>query len=74
MTVAWLQDLEERVRQAVTELGKLRAENAELTKRIAELELLEEQGGGEREWEAERSEIRQRVEELTSNLESLLDG
>lgn len=74
MTVAWLQDLEERVRQAVAELGKLRAKNEKLSKRVVELEKLAKQGSEGREWEAERADIRQRVEELTSNLESLLEG
>ena len=38
MTTAWLRDLEEKVQEASTQLGGLRARNEELQARVAELE------------------------------------
>jgi cell division protein FtsB len=71
----WLGILEEKVRQATARLGELREENRSLAQRVAELESqlaaarVDDSG---KAWEAEREEIRQRVEKLTLGLEALL--
>jgi chromosome segregation ATPase len=78
-TVTVLATLEERVRQAASELSRLRERNAALERRLAELEqqLREIHEGGEPgemavAWEAERDEVRRRVERLAQALEELL--
>ncbi|MDA8017128.1 MAG: hypothetical protein MPN21_06730 [Thermoanaerobaculia bacterium] len=72
MSQSWLKDLEERVHAASKALRALRAENDKLKARIKELE--DRTGGGE-SWQAEREEIRGRVEKLADHLAELLgDG
>jgi len=79
MSVAWLRDLEDKVRETATRLQEARAENETLQARIAELEAAVEAGGGAdpeaAAWREERAEVRQRVEDLVAHLETLLrDG
>jgi predicted RNase H-like nuclease (RuvC/YqgF family) len=71
----WLGVLEEKVRQATSRLGELKEENRALTQRVEELEsqlAAAQTDEGGRAWEAEREEIRRRVEKLTLGLEALL--
>lgn len=74
----WLGVLEERVRQATVRLGELREENRALSQRVEELEsqLAAAQAtpanDAAQAWEAEREEIRRRVEKLTLGLEALI--
>lgn len=79
----WLGALEESVRQATARLGELREENRALTQRVQELEsqLAAAQAtpatlenAGAEAWEAEREEIRRRVEKLTLGLEALIES
>lgn len=78
MTVSWMQELEDRVREASARLHELRAENETLKQRIGALEdqltAAPEAGGevGEAGWKVEREEIRRRVEDLVAHLEQLL--
>jgi cell division protein FtsB len=68
----WLAELEERVRQAVAEIGRLRGENRRLERELAKLK---KSGGGSEgagAWERERGEVRERVEKLARHLEELL--
>jgi hypothetical protein len=66
----WLAELEQRVRQAVTEIGRLRGENKRLER---ELQKLRKSGGdGAAAWEREPTEVRERVERLAPHLEELL--
>lgn len=78
MSIPWLQDLEDRVREAGERLGDLRDENARLEERIQELEskleatsVTSDETGA---WKEERDEIRGRVEKLVDHLKGLLDG
>jgi hypothetical protein len=67
----WLAELEQRVRQAVTEIGRLRQENRRLERELAKLR----KGPGADAaagWERERTEVRERVERLARHLEELL--
>lgn len=76
MTIPWLQELEERVRETATRLAELRAENEKLARRVAALEgeLASPPESREREtWAEERAEIRGRVEQLAEHLEKLLE-
>ena len=76
MGIDWLEDLEERVREAAGEIGRLRQENARLAERCEELEGELESarsGSGAGDWEQEKDEIRQRVERLAESLASLLE-
>ena len=66
----WLAELEQRVRQAVTEIGRLRQENRRLERELAKLR--KSGGDGAAAWERERSEVRERVERLARHLEELL--
>ena len=74
----WLGILEERVRQATARLGELKEENRALAQKVEELEsrLKAAQAtpadDGAKAWEAEREEIRRRVEKLTLGLEALV--
>jgi uncharacterized coiled-coil DUF342 family protein len=73
--IDWLDVLEEKVREASERLGELKEENRTLTRKIEELEtqLAASQGDeATQAWEAEREEIRRRVEKLTSGLEALI--
>ena len=67
----WLADLEQKVRLAVTEIGRLRQENRRLEREVARLK---KGGGGEgaAAWERERTDVRERVERLARHLEELL--
>ena len=67
MSIPWLKELEERVRETAARLGELRAENESLKGRVAELEteLSAAPDAAEQEaWAEEREEIRGRVEKL----------
>ena len=66
----WLADLEQRVRQAVAEIGRLRQENRRLERELAKLK--KAGGDGTAAWERERGEVRERVERLARHLEGLL--
>lgn len=76
MDAKWLTDLEKKVGLAIAELQKLRQENATQKSRIATLEkdLSQAQAVGDSasEWEAQREDVRQRVEKLSTELEKLL--
>ena len=66
----WLAELEQRVRQAVTEIGRLRQENRRLERELTKLR--KSGGDGATAWERERTEVRERVERLARHLEELL--
>jgi chromosome segregation ATPase len=69
----WLAELEARVREAVGEIGRLRQDNRRLEKELAKLR--KTASGGESAavaWEQERAAVRERVERLTTHLQSLL--
>lgn len=68
----WLAELEQRVRQAVTEIGRLRQENKRLEREVAKLKKSGAGGDGSAAWEKERTEVRERVERLARHLEELL--
>lgn len=74
----WLEELEDRVRQATDRLRELREENDGLRERIAGLEAAAAAGPAEPAedtgWDRERDEIRTRVERLTRHLEELLSA
>ncbi len=73
--IDWLDVLEEKVREASERLGELKEENQALTRKVEELEtqLAAAQAGEPAAgWEAEREEIRRRVEKLTLGLEALI--
>jgi len=78
MAIDWLDGLEEKVREATEKLKELREENQALTQKVEALEtrLAEAQegqnGDAAQAWEAEREEIRRRVEKLTLGLEALV--
>jgi TolA-binding protein len=78
MAIDWLDGLEEKVREATEKLKELREENQALAQKVEELEtrLADAQrgqkGDAARVWEAEREEIRRRVEKLTLGLEALV--
>lgn len=77
MAIAWLRDLEEKVQEAASRIGELRAENRRLEKRVAELEKRLEAAPSAEEasaWSEERDEIRQRVEKLVDHLGELLES
>ena len=73
--IDWLDVLEEKVREASERLGELKEQNRTLTRKVEELEsqLAASQGGESvQAWEAQREEIRRRVEKLTLGLEALV--
>ncbi len=75
MTIPWLKELEQRVQETAGRLGELAAENKTLKERVAELEGQLEAAPDAKErdaWTEERTEIRQRVEQLAEHLEKLL--
>ncbi|HTQ81577.1 MAG TPA: cell division protein ZapB [Thermoanaerobaculia bacterium] len=75
MAIDWLDGLEARVREASARLGELKEENHALTLKVEELETriaASEDGAAAHAWEAERDEIRSRVEKLTQTLEALV--
>lgn len=79
-----LEQLETRIAEVVERHAELRARNAELEARLDALETELEQaqadaggdvdGGGAAAWSEERDELRQRVERLVAQLESLAEG
>lgn len=72
-----LDQLEERVQAAAERIKSLKRENAALAGRVDDLvkEATEREAAasGHQAWEAEREEIRRRVEKLTATLEGLLE-
>jgi len=70
--INWLEGLESRVHDAVEHLGELRKENRALREAVKDLETRLAAGGVA--WEAEREEVRRRVEALTARLEELAAG
>lgn len=76
MEIEWLDGLEARVHDAVARLDEMKEENRTLRARIAELEGGLAAGGnggsGAGDWEAEREEVRRRVEALAERLEGLV--
>ncbi len=73
--IDWLDVLEEKVREASERLGELKEENRALTRKVEELETqlaAAQAGESAAGWEAEREEIRRRVEKLTLGLEALI--
>lgn len=76
MEIDWLDSLESRVREAAERLQTLRQDNQQLRDRVSDLEgrLAEAEarnGDAAGSWEAEREEIRRRVEGLSRRLEEL---
>jgi len=73
MAVTWLAQLEEQVRSASQELVDLRKKNRSLARKTEKLQaqLGEQSAAGRDEWEAERAELKKRVEKLISQLDSL---
>jgi uncharacterized coiled-coil DUF342 family protein len=76
MAIDWLDVLEEKVREASERLGELKEENRALAQKVEELEsqlaATRSDDGTTAAWEAEREEIRRRVEKLTLGLEALI--
>jgi predicted RNase H-like nuclease (RuvC/YqgF family) len=76
MDAKWLSDFESKVEAATAELRKLRKENAAQKSKIdklqTELEEARDSGESAAGWEAERDEIRRRLEQLSRGLEELL--
>ncbi|MDH3254130.1 MAG: cell division protein ZapB [Acidobacteriota bacterium] len=71
----WLKELEKRVSAVVGEVAELRKKNRSL---VAKITRLERQARGrseaeESEWAATRVDLKDRVEKLAGNLETLLD-
>ncbi|NJL30070.1 MAG: cell division protein ZapB [Thermoanaerobaculia bacterium] len=76
MTTVWLNDLEEKIREAAKRLAELRSENETLKARVAELETMlgerDSADDGAAAWTEEREQIRERVERMVEHLEELL--
>ncbi len=70
----WLEQLESRIQQAAERMRELGEENATLREKVGALEkeLAETQEGAASAWDAERDDIRTRVEALAGKLEALL--
>lgn len=75
MATEVLATLEARVRDAAERIRGLRQENERLAGRVRELEaeLGDRATDGAAEWQAEREDIRRRVEALSKTLEGLLE-
>ncbi len=75
MSSEFLDDLETRVGEAAQRLASLGERNAELERRVTELEGQLASAGDPPEagHDAERDELRRRVEALVEQLESLLE-
>jgi cell division septum initiation protein DivIVA len=74
--IDWLDGLESRVHDAVEHLGELRQENRKLRDTVKDLETrlagaTAAPVAAPAPWEAEREEVRRRVEALTARLEGL---
>ena len=74
MEAPWLNELEDRVRQAIREIERLRDEKAVLEQEVLDLRETASSGEENQKWESERVEVRQRVEALAGKLESLLNA
>ncbi len=70
-----LLELERRVHDAAARLHELRELNRDLKRQVRELEEPLAVGGGTERaaWQAERADVRQRLQTLTQRLEKLLD-
>ena len=70
----WLEQLESRIQQAAERMRELGEENAALRDKVGglEKELAQMEQGAASAWDAERAEIRTRVEALAGKLEALL--
>jgi cell division septum initiation protein DivIVA len=85
MEAPWLNQLEDRVRQAIKEIERLREENATLGEEVKNLRKAASKSApgvstsskgkssDSDRWEAERIEVRERVEALAVKLEKLLN-
>jgi hypothetical protein len=73
MEIEWLGELEARVHEAAARLRELKKENGDLERRVADLEAQAAAAPGQADWEAERDDIRRRVEKLAASLEDLLE-
>lgn len=73
MGIEFLDALEDRVRQAAERLEELGRDNAELRRRVEELEreLDAAELDGEKHWHRERDEVRRRVGALVDRLAAL---
>jgi protein-tyrosine-phosphatase len=71
----WIKALEQKVSAVIREMADLRKKNRSLVAKVSRLEreAREKPAGEDNDWEAERTEIRNRVERLAGNLESLLE-
>lgn len=78
--IDWLSTLEDKVRAAAERIRSLNEENSALRQQVSTLEeqlaaapsaTMEPSDLGAAQWEAERREIRERVERLTQHLEEL---
>jgi regulator of replication initiation timing len=71
----WIKALEQKVSAVTREMADLRKKNRSLVAKVGRLEreAREMPAGEGNEWEAEKKEIRTRVERLAGNLESLLE-
>ena len=77
-----LRTLEERVRQAVEELGRLRAERDAARSEAASLRTALEESRAQlrrlqsqaQEFESERAQVRERIEQLMAQIDSLTGG
>ncbi|MBZ0113449.1 MAG: cell division protein ZapB [Thermoanaerobaculia bacterium] len=85
MEAPWLNQLEDRVRQAIKEIERLREENASLDEEVKTLRKAASKSASvtatsskgkskdSERWEAERIEVKERVEALAVKLEKLLN-
>lgn len=78
MTLDSLDALEAKVQEAADRIAALAERNAELEQSVAELEAGRERGTGSADergaaaWQAEKSELKRRVDLLVARLEELL--
>ncbi len=75
IAIDWLDVLELKVREASERLSELKEENRALIQKVEELEsqlAVVQSDESAQGWEAEREEIRRRVEKLTLGLEALI--